>query len=72
MLACHISNHDKPLCERDGCKEKVHAADKESSGTDKGVEGRKKGYNVGWRPPVTVRGWGRATRFSSLPLDGGE
>lgn len=51
--------------ERDGCKEKV--SDKESTGMDKGVEGRKKGYDVGCATP---NGWGDSTRFAPQPLDG--
>lgn len=44
------------MLERDGCKEKVQTTDKESSGMDKGG-GKKKGYGVGWCPPLVVE-WG--------------
>lgn len=36
-----------PKGEGDSRKEKVHPTDKESAGTNKGVEGRKKGYDCG-------------------------
>lgn len=67
-IGCHNPIVDRGRLERDGRKEKVQTPDKESSGMDKGVEGRKKGYGVGWRPP---HGWGSVTSFASPPLDGG-
>lgn len=46
--------------------------DKESPGMDKGVEGRKKGYSVGWSPrgglevPTAAARWGCARKFFLL------